>query len=378
MIASTVYSRKVNTGKQDSNSTNKVDLIQFAEDVINRLSSEQIYNLYSHDFKADGNGKLRGKPPFRESKSGTSFTVFPNQRFFDAGGDFSGSPIDYVHSMKIGHYERAKGKDWVEGVKELASLANLEFPDNFSNSENAQKWFNRQNILAHAYEYFHLALMSPTCSKAKQARNYLHSRGITDETIKTLKIGFCDSVANLSNYLIDKGFTPLEIQEVGLQRGKVIGKDGLVDSKKSCSWENFVTFQWLDAYGNPLSLYGRYFEKKPPNDKTPKTLALHGSHTKKHPFLFNICKEHNHDEVIFVEGLFDAIAFYQAGITNVCSGIGASFSNEQITCLANNRVKSVVHLGDPDGGGENGTKSNLKRLLCCSGEGGGWNKRIDG
>jgi len=67
--------------------------------------------------------------------------------------------------------------------------------------------------------------------------------------------------------------------------------------------------------------------------------------------------------VIFVEGLFDAIALHQSGLTNVCSGIAASFSGEQINCLAKNGITKVWHLGDPDGGGENGTKSNLKRLL---------------
>lgn len=345
-------------GQKDS-----VDLIKFAEDIINQLSSEQIYNLYNHEFQADGNGKLRGKPPFRESKSGTSFTVYPDKGFYDAGGNFAGYPMDYIHSIKIGYYERAKKKDWVNALKELANIAGVEFPSKFNNSDQAQKWINRQNILTHAYEYLHHALLNPNNPNSVKAIEYLHSRGINDETIKTLKIGFYDSWAGINNYLISKGFTPDEIKAVGLQRGKFVTKDGVIDSKNSCTWVNFITFPWLDVNGNPLSLYGRYFEKKPPNTKTPKTLALPGSHTKKHPFLFYICKENNHKEVIFVEGLFDAIALYQAGITNVCSGIGASFSNEQINCLSNYKIKKVTHLGDPDGGGENGTKSNLKRLL---------------
>ncbi|MGK7892922.1 MAG: phage/plasmid primase, P4 family, partial [Xenococcus sp. (in: cyanobacteria)] len=294
---------------------------------------------------------------------GTSFTVYPDKGFFDAGGNFSGSPMDYIHSIKIGYYERAKRKDWVNALKELANIAGVEFPDKFNNSDSAQKWLNRQNILTHAYEYLHNALLNPNNWKAQKALEYLHSRGINDKTIKTLKIGFYDSWAGINNYLAGKGFTPDEVKAVGLQRGKFITKDGVIDSKNNCTWVNFITFPWLDVNGNPLSLYGRYFEKKPPNTLTPKTLALPGSHTKKHPFLFNICKENNHKEVIFVEGLFDAIVLYQSGITNVCSGIGASFSNEQINCLSNHKINKVTQLGDPDGGGENGTKSNLKRLL---------------
>ena len=342
-----------------------LSLLDVYNDCLSRLSSDQIYSKYNHDFKEDANGKLRGQPPWRESKSGTSFTVYPDKGFFDAGDGFSGHPLDYIHSMKIGRWERAKKKDWVEALKELCQLANIDFPERRfdpKSSEKQQRWLTRIELLRHTYDYCHRALFAPN-QNAEKAREYLYERNISSETIKELKIGFYDSWVNVSNYLLSRGFSPDEIKQTGLQRGIwVNNNDGAILNQKKCNWENFITIPWLDADGQPLSMYGRYFEKIPPDDKTPKTLALPGEHTKKHPFLFNIVKQNHYREVIFVEGLFDALALYQAGIKNVCSGIAASFSNEQIDCLVSNRIETVFQLGDPDGGGDGGTKSNLERL----------------
>ena len=60
-----------------------INLIDLYNDAVSVLSSEEIYSRYQHDFNSDHNGKMRGKPPFRESKSGQSFTVFPDKGFFD-------------------------------------------------------------------------------------------------------------------------------------------------------------------------------------------------------------------------------------------------------------------------------------------------------
>ena len=361
-----VANNGTNTAEKTKNERSaQPDLIMVCEDAVSRLSAEAIYSQYSHDFKADHTGKLRGRPPFRDSKSGTSFTVFPDKGFFDAGDNFGGSPIDYIHSMRVGRWERAKGFDWVDALKELCQLAGVEFPEsNYQpdDIEARRRWLTRQEVLRHAYEYCHQVLFNPVLLKPVQAKEYLHERQINDDTIRKLQIGFYDSWVNLSNYLISKGFTPEEIKKTGLQRGVFMTDDGVKISETKCSWENFITIPWLDEQGKPLTLYGRYYQKKPENPNTPKTLALPGKGTKKVPFLFHIVKQNNHREVVSVEGLFDAIALYQEGMTNVCSPIAASFSNEQIDCLVRNRIERVTHIGDPDGGGDGGTLSNLKRL----------------
>lgn len=87
---------------ENSNTPAKdVSLLRFWEqEVLPRLTPELVYNHPSHAFQRSAQ-KWRGGSPFRKSKSGTSFTVWPdNLRFYDAGCEFAGDPIAYIHSIK--------------------------------------------------------------------------------------------------------------------------------------------------------------------------------------------------------------------------------------------------------------------------------------
>ncbi len=329
--------------RQTNRPTNN-GLITCYENSINYLSAEQIYSLYPHNFKSDHSGKLRGEPPFRESQSGTSFTVFPDKRFFDAGDGFAGTPADYILSIKVGRWTKALGKDFVDSVKVLAEMANEPFPEfQPKDIKFAQEWERRRALLAEANEYFVKALSSETAQEAKQ---YLYSRGLSDEAIATLELGYCDSIKNLVEDLKAKGFSRDEIKNSGLNASKL---------------EGYISTLWVDAKNRPLTFYFRYQEKLPPEGK-PKTYALHGHSTKSHPLYLNKVLEHRHHEAIFVEGLYDAIILQSLGETRVCSGVAASFSGEQIQALVKEGITKVTHLGDPDGGGDAGTMSNLVRL----------------
>jgi putative DNA primase/helicase len=323
-------------------------LIDLYNDAVSILSSEEIYSRYQHDFNSDHNGKLRGKPPFRESKSGQSFTVFPDKGFFDI--DFGGSPADYVYSLSVGCWERAKGRDFFNAVKILCEQAGVTIPDrevSQAEIDKAEQWERRRVLLNHVVEFNHGVLISPN---GDVARDYLNSRNINNDAINELKIGYCHKSVDLFQYLKSKGFSTDEINITRVCEKKL---------------DKYISFPWLDSFGKILTMYYRYSEEKPPETtpKTPKTYALHGEKTKSHPYLFNSVVKNNHRECIFVEGLFDAVALQLNGETRVCSGIGASFSNDNINQLKRHRIERVYHIGDPDAGGDVGTESNIKRLL---------------
>lgn len=334
-----------------------INLIDLYNDAVSRLSGEEIYSRYQHDFNSDHNGKMRGKPPFRESKSGQSFTVFPDKGFFDI--DFGGSPADYIHSLSVGRWERAKGRDWVNAVKILCEQAGVTIPDReISQAEidKAEQWERRRVLLNHVVEFCHGVINSPL---GDIARDYLNSRNINNDAINELKIGYCHKSSDLFNYLKSKGFSNDEINIT-----KVCEK----------KYDRYISFPWYDSTGKILTIYYRYSAEKPPETipKTPKTYALPGEKTKSHPFLFNSVVKNNHRECIFVEGLFDVIALQVNGETRACSGVAASFSGNrnkegeitgQIKQLKRHRIERVYHIGDPDEGGDAGTESNLKRLL---------------
>jgi DNA primase catalytic core len=319
------------------------------DDALLRLSAEQIYTHAGHNFKQSGD-RLRGGCPHHASKTGSSFVVtISSKLFYCAGCQFGGSPADYRASLKAGRWIKARGRDFVEAVKELAADANIPFPEKeFSPEEiaRAQKWERRRVVLAATQEYCQEALWSDT-EAAKDARHYLVAeRGLTEEEIKLLPIGYYPNAGELKRHLMSKGFTKDDWEGTG------------------CVWkdmERYIIFLWNDASGRPLTIYGRYFRKHPPEHK-PKTIASPGGKTKQSPLYFDRALKAGHKEIILVEGVLDAVLLQAKGDTRVCAYVAASCSGDQIETLKRRGITKVTLCGDPDHGGERGTNSNLLRL----------------
>jgi DNA primase catalytic core len=325
-------------------------LSRCVEDAINSLNVEQIYNHPAHNFKQSGD-RLRGGCPHHDSKSGSSFVVtISSKLFWCEGCQFGGSPVEYRASVRAGRWIKARSKDFIEAVRELAADANVPFPERESSPEEiakAHKWERRRAVLAATQEYCQEALWSDT-EAALEARHYLvGERGLTAEEIKLLPIGYYPSAAELKRHLISKGFTNKDWEGTG------------------CVWhemEQYITFLWNDASGRPLTIYGRYFRKYPPDGK-PKTIASPGVKTKQSPLYFDRALKAGHKEIILVEGVLDAVLLQAKGDTRVCAYVAASCSGDQIEILKRRGITKVTLCGDPDHGGERGTNSNLLRLI---------------
>lgn len=229
---------------------NSGSLIETYNEAIAVLTPEQIYDRYPHNFKSDATGKLRGIPPFRESKSGTSFTVFPDGGFFDAGDGFAGSPADYIHSMRVGRWERARKADFVAAVRELCELGSIPFPERDpspSEIEKAVKEETRRAILRETIKICSDLLWSEF---GREARQYLITeRGLTEQQIKDFNLGYYRKRADLVDYLKHKKFSASEI------KGAAVALT---------SWEGYIIIPWLDENGRVLTLYGRYSQKQRP------------------------------------------------------------------------------------------------------------------
>ncbi len=136
--------------RKKTNQDSYNQLLSTSEQSTSALSVEQIYDDPSHNFKISGD-KYRGGCPFHESKSGTSFNVSAsNKLFYCPACDFGGNPVSYIHSMTVGRWENPKRKDFVDAVKELASLAGISFPDFKPTAEQIEHsiyWERRKSII---------------------------------------------------------------------------------------------------------------------------------------------------------------------------------------------------------------------------------------
>ena len=168
------------------------------------------------------------------------------------------------------------------------------------------------------------------------------------------------------DYLIDRGFSDDVIGDLGmgLYRSveefeaalKGVGCDLDVAKKAGLTWsmlEGYILVPWMDAAGAPLTIYGRWPEKVPPEGR-PKTIALPGKGTKGSPLYFDRARQAGHSDLVAVEGVFDAALLQARGETRIIAYVAAQFSRGQVATLSKYRINSVTIVPDPDGGGDRG------------------------
>lgn len=346
----TVTAQQVNNTSRNKKASESFDWRAFLDEAYSRLTVDQLYTHASHQFKQSGE-KHRGACPYHDSKSGTAFNVAQNSLLFHcAGCQFGGSGIDYLHSLKVGRWDKPRGKDFIEAAKELAQLAGMTFPDIERSPEEIEKlrqWESRREILQAVGEYGEEVLWS---SRGIDARNYLiNERGFIEEQIKSLNLGLYLSRKEVEKVLLDKGYNLDDAKNAGVLWNKL---------------EGYILFPWMDSRGRPLTIYGRYQTKVAPQDK-PKTIALKGEGTKQSPLYFDRALQAGHKDIVLVEGVIDAALLQAKGDTRVSAYVGASCSELQIKTLVQRRIESVILCGDPDAGGDNGTLSNIKRIMAA-------------
>jgi DNA primase len=155
---------------------------------------------------------------------------------------------------------------------------------------------------------------------------YLHKRGLTDETIKEFGLGYApQSWESLTQFLKKRGFNLAEMIDSGL----------VVPSKKG-GYDRFrgrIIFPLLDVRGRIMGFSGRVLGVGEPKYlNSPQTPIFD-----KGKFLFGLqlakgaMKEK--DSAIVVEGEMDMLMSYQSGIKNIVASKGTAFTADQIDSI---------------------------------------------
>ena len=379
--------------ENSNTSAKEINLLKFWEqEVLPRLTPDLVYDHPSHCFQRSSQ-KWRGGSPFRESKSGTSFAVWPNTlRFYDAGCEFAGDPIAYIHSIKVNRWEHPKGIDWVEALREAASRVGITLPEREHTPreiEVALKWEARRGILAAVYAQCRDWLWSEVGTGA--LNHLIAERGMSREAIAELGLGYYHSKDEVADQLKEHNHNLEIAEEVGVLTRK---------------WEGYVTFPWHTALGQPLTVYGHCPTKPLPLKKhhrgwkgerdagyrawsklseaqkieqpwieptIPKKYACWNPKdeegawlaTKESPLYFDRALVEGHKEVVVVEGVTDAAVAQALGDTRVVACVAASLSGEQVQSLRRSGIEKVIICLDPDSAGDKGIESCIKSLMLA-------------
>jgi DNA primase len=297
--------------------------------------------------------------PFHKEKTG-SFHVYPDH-YYCYGCHEHGDCFTFVMKME--------NVSFPEAVRAVATKIGVPLPQReFSSPHEAREAGLRKQLLEiheAATQYFQQNVSSP---EAARAREYMSSRGITPETIKTFRLGYAPESFNDMRERLGKFFSEEVLRASGLFSSKE-RDDGAGAMKAGPLYARFrkrITFPINNEQGRPIAFTARLLdaadEKSGPKYLNSPETALYT----KGQVLFNLDRAKSaiksKDAALLVEGQMDCISLFMAGVDNVIATSGTAFTEPQVRMLGRFTKKVWLNF-DPDQAGLNAAEKTLGLLV---------------
>ena len=309
-------------------------MARYSEEILNEVRQANdivdVISQYVH-LKRSGRNYF-GLCPFHNEKS-PSFSVSPDKQIFHCFGcGVGGNVITFVSQIE--------GLNFVETVQMLAERANIQLPTLQNNGDTQREILKDKVYKVNEFtaEYYHQNLYKP---QAKMAQEYVKKRQLTNETLKSFRIGFSGKFDELYQELKKQGFQEQEILESGLvnknERGQYIDR-----------YRNRLMFPICDARGRVIAFGGRVLDdSKPKYINSPENVVYSKG---RHLFGLNVAKKGDTKKLLIVEGYMDVISLHQRGITNVVAPLGTALTEQQGWLLRKNSEQIILSFDSDDAG----------------------------
>lgn len=294
---------------------------------------------------------LMGLCPFHDENS-PSFSVNEDRQLFKCFGCGKGGNV-FTFMMEL------ENLTYPEAILKVADMSGIEISDQYKQSNSQKPKMNSTEtklIEMHekSTEVYHHILMNTELGQ--KALDYLHDRGLTDETIKYYQIGFAPNNNVINRFLVEQKFEYQDMRKSGL----FLEDD---EGKLRDRFFNRIMFPIKNEFGSIIGFSGRVLNKE---DSTAKYLNSPETDIfNKRDVLFNLSNAkaaiRKNDAVILFEGFMDVISAYQSGIENGIASMGTSLTNDQIKVI-NRHCSSVYVCYDGDAAGQNAINRALSLL----------------
>ncbi len=324
-----------------------------------RIPNETIENIRQANDIVDVIGasvplKKRGKNfvglcPFHQEKT-PSFTVSAEKQMYHCFGCGRGGNV-FTFVME---FDRVS---FLEAVRTLAQRAGIAIPGTESHVEQSNEIENLYNACRFAGLFFYNNLIKT--EEGRVALEYFHSRGFSDETIRTFGLGYAlNSWDALLQKAREEGISTEYLLKAGLLRAREDGS-GYYDY-----FRGRAMFPIFSTAGRVVGFGARKLRDDDPLGKyinSPETRIYSKSR-----ILFGLFHAKDairaEDSALLVEGYADLITLYQAGFQNVVASSGTALTADQLQLLAR-YTKNLTMVYDADSAGSQATLRGVDLAL---------------
>lgn len=294
-------------------------------------------------------GRYFGCCPFHNEKT-PSFCV-NNGWYHCFGCGASGDVVKFVMEME--------SVSFYDAVKILADKVGLQLPEVKLDPQYAQKKEHGdvlKQLMRDAARYYRNNLLDE--KKGKDAREYLHNRGLDDEIAKRYGLGLSLDNESMVGYMRRKGYSLKDLEECGLVGNAQRPYD---------AFANRIIVPIMDSMSNVIAFGGRIYHGEKDvakyKNSTNTTLFDKGRTIYGINFIKRDKKMNGvaYKELILVEGYMDVISLGASGIKNAVACMGTALTDGQARELS--RMTETLYVCyDGDGAGKKATIRNVDIL----------------
>ena len=294
-------------------------------------------------------GRYFGCCPFHNEK--TPSMCVNNGWYHCFGCGASGDVVKFVMEME--------SVSFYDAVKILADKVGMQLPEVKLDPKFAQKKEHSEvlkQLMRDVARYYRNNLIDE--KKGAEARNYLASRGIDDETSKRYGLGLSLDGESMVGYMRRKGYMLKDLQECGL----IANPDRPYDA-----FANRIIVPIMNGMGDVIAFGGRIYHGEKDvakyKNSTNTTLfdkgrTLYGVNFIKRDKKLNGVA---YKELILVEGYMDVISLGAAGIKNAIAGMGTALTEGQAREISR-LTENLYVCYDGDGAGKHASVKNVDIL----------------
>ncbi len=310
------------------------------------LDIAEIISGYVKIEKAGASFKARC--PFHNEKTASFFISPARQNFYCFGCGAKGDIFTFVEQME--------GLDFREALKLLADKAGVEIK--YERSEPKSEKDKVLKVLEEATMFFEKELQANVL-----AQNYLSSRGLKEETLKSWRIGYAPAPRDGDWRLLYHHLTSLGYEKnLIIRAGLIKTGDASRDSEPYDVFRERLMFPLSDSSGRIIAFSGRALPQRPGESAEIEPKYLNSPDTivfTKSEVLYGLDKAKDQirkkNYAVLVEGQIDLVLSHQVGVNNVVAASGTAFTEGHLKRLKNLSSRIILAF-DGDSAGEKATE----------------------